>query len=75
MCKSKLRFNSSIKIGPKEGCEKDRGHTRAFVNTITEPWIQLNTAVIKWRYSAEPKANEIKYNAGSRVPFICTSLH
>jgi len=28
------------------------------MNTITEPWIQSNTAVIEWRYSAEPKAND-----------------
>ena len=42
----------------KEGCEIDRGQRRAFVNKITELWIQSNTTAIQWRYSAEPKAND-----------------
>jgi hypothetical protein len=58
MCRSKQRYGSSIKTGPKEGCEKDREQRLAFVNKITELWIQTNTTVIQWKYSAEPKAND-----------------
>jgi hypothetical protein len=58
MCRSKQRYDSSIKTGPNEGCEKDRGQRRVFVNKVTELWIQSNTTVKEWRYSAEPKAND-----------------